>query len=86
LQIRLLKSTKYGKMTYRRCNATQGIEMYETVMKLMAIEVENHNKNTRREGRRLIEAKLTGMSEALAAVGVISQLDVRNVFNQLIRK
>jgi len=55
-------------------------------MKLMAIEVENHNKNTRREGRRLIEAKLTGMSEALAAVGVISQLDVRNVFNQLIRK
>lgn len=52
--------------------------MYSRSIEIIEHEVAKHKAATRREDRKLIEAKIDGMCEVLTCIGVFSQLDVKN--------
>lgn len=53
--------------------------MYSQAIEIIEIEVKKQKVATRREEKRLIEAKIDGMCEILTRFGVFSQLDVKNI-------
>lgn len=60
--------------------------MYSRSIDIIEQEVAKHQAATRREDRKLIEAKIDGMFVILTCIGVFSQLDVKNFHYKLNRK
>lgn len=57
--------------------------MWQQAMEIIEQEVIKHKLATRREDRRLIEARIDGMCEILTCIGVFSQLDVKNIHDKI---
>ena len=57
--------------------------MYSQAIEIIEQVVTKHKLATRREERRLIEAKIDGMCEVLTCIGVFSQLDVKNIHDKI---
>lgn len=57
--------------------------MYSRANQIIEEVVIKHKIATRREERKLLEAKIEGMCEVLTCMGVFSQLDVKNIQNKI---